>query len=364
MTCSAGHDVSRYLSSQLRATQLQPDVSICIFSASFVLAPLVRTVPQSYALKYYFYHRSFSTLIRTRCLIIQFEINIPSNLHPRYITMIRSTEVDGVALIVGSGSGIGKEAAFSLAEAGARVVVFADMNENTATASSEESKKYASRHDYQTSVFKMNVEDEKAVQDMVDFVVAEYGCLDYCVNGAGVDNGTHTPLAETDIENFDRIMHINTRGNLLCVRTQAAAMWKQTPKTWTSRSGTRDIGRGVIVNIASANSFAGLPGKGSYTISKHAAMAITKMSGLDHSADGIRVNAVCPTWVRTPLLDEELRKNPEVQEIISAVCPIKRAAECEEVSDAVTFLCSPAASYVNGAALIIDAALTTTLRLF
>lgn len=74
-------------------------------------------------------------------------------------------------------------------------------------------------------------------------------------------------------------MHINTRGNLLCVRYQVAAMRKQDPKTWTSRNGTRDIGRGVIINIASANSFVGLPGKASYTISKHAYMGITKMAG-------------------------------------------------------------------------------------
>jgi NAD(P)-dependent dehydrogenase (short-subunit alcohol dehydrogenase family) len=86
-------------------------------------------------------------------------------------------------------------------------------------------------------------------------------------------------LADTDIENFDRIMNINTRGNLLCVRAQAAAMRNQNPTTWTIRNGTRDIGRGAIVNVASANSFAGLPGKGSYTISKHASMGITKMAG-------------------------------------------------------------------------------------
>jgi NAD(P)-dependent dehydrogenase (short-subunit alcohol dehydrogenase family) len=86
--------------------------------------------------------------------------------------------------------------------------------------------------------------------------------------------------------------------------------------------------------------------------------------GLDHSPEGIRVNAVCPTWVRTPLLDEELQKNPEVQGMISAVVPIKRAAECEEVSDVVAFLCSPAASYINGTSLLIDAAVTTTVRLF
>ncbi|KAF1963164.1 oxidoreductase [Byssothecium circinans] len=278
--------------------------------------------------------------------------------------MITSTQLDGVALVVGCGSGIGREAAFSLAEAGAKVIVFADMNEETTRTSSEESRKYATNKEYQTTIFKMNVQDEKSVQDMVDFVVGEYGRLDYCVNGAGIDNGVHAPLADTDIEKFDRVMHINARGNLLCVRAQAAAMRKQTPKMWTSRNGTRDIGRGAIVNIASANSFAGLPGKGSYTISKHACMGITKMGGCDHSPDGIRVNAVCPTWVRTPMLDEELKRNPQVQGMISAVVPIKRAAECEEVSDAVAFLCSPAASYINGTSLLIDAAVTTTVRLF
>ncbi|KAI1084495.1 oxidoreductase [Whalleya microplaca] len=277
--------------------------------------------------------------------------------------MINSTQLDGVALVVGSGSGIGREAAFSLAEAGAKVVVFADMNETTAKASSEESKKYANG-DYKTTTFKMNVQDEKSVQDMVDFVVKEFGRLDYAINAAGVDNGVNAPIAETDIDNFDRIMHINARGNLVCVRAQIAAMRKQEPKTWTSRNGIRDIGRGVIINLASANSFVGLPGKGSYTISKHAFMGITKMAGLDHAPEGIRVNAVCPTWVRTPLLDVELKKNPEVQDMISAIVPIKRAAECEEVSDTIAFLCSPAASYINGTSLLVDAAVTTTVRLF
>lgn len=86
--------------------------------------------------------------------------------------------------------------------------------------------------------------------------------------------------------------------------------------------------------------------------------------GLDHAPDGIRINAVCPTWVRTPLLDVELKKNPEVQGMISAIVPIKRAAECEEVSDTIVFLCSPAASYINGTSLLVDAAVTTTVRLF
>lgn len=123
--------------------------------------------------------------------------------------MINSTQLDGVALVVGvsdcfpeinlrealtgplfqSGSGIGREAAFSIAEAGAKVVVFADMNTETAKTSSEESKKVASNKEYQTTIFEMNVQDDKSVQAMVDFVVKEFGRLDYAINAAGVRLG-------------------------------------------------------------------------------------------------------------------------------------------------------------------------------
>ncbi|KAF4463845.1 oxidoreductase short-chain dehydrogenase reductase family [Fusarium albosuccineum] len=212
------------------------------------------------------------------------------------------------------------------------------------------------------------------------------GRLDYAVNSAGVrshyftdslltdqvmanarifqvDNGVHAQVADTDIDRFDHVMQVNARGMMLCVRTETAAMRKQEPRFFEGRTGKRDIGRGAIVNCPSANSFAGLPGKMSYTVSKHAVMGLTKMTGLDHSPEGIRCNAVCPTWVRTPLLDIELQKNPEVQGAISAIVPIKRAAECEEVSDTIAYLCSPAASYINGTSLIIDAGVTTTVRL-
>jgi NAD(P)-dependent dehydrogenase (short-subunit alcohol dehydrogenase family) len=104
----------------------------------------------------------------------------------------------------------------------------------------------------------------------------------------------HAHIAETDIDNFDRIMNINARGSLLCERAQVAAMLEQEPKTWTRRNGTRDIGRGVIVNIGSANSYVGLPNKGSYTIWKHAFMATTKMAGRIHQ---------CPQPPSNPLLE-------------------------------------------------------------
>ena len=88
------------------------------------------------------------------------------------------------------------------------------------------------------------------------------------------------------------------------------------------------------------------------------------MAGLDHSPEGIRCNAVCPSWVRTPLLEMDIEKNPEVQAMIKAIVPIKRAAECEEVTGTIVFLCSLAASHINGTSIIIDAPATTTVRLF
>ncbi|PCG97119.1 Glucose/ribitol dehydrogenase [Penicillium occitanis (nom. inval.)] len=277
--------------------------------------------------------------------------------------MLSSTRLDGIALVVGGASGIGQQAVYSLAEAGAEVIVLADLNEEGAIATAEESKQYASNKNYRTATFKVDVTDAEQVHGMVDFVVREFGRLDYCVNSAGVDNGIHAPVADTDIDNFSKVQDVNSKGLMLCVRAEAAAMRKQEPRTFRGRSGERDIGRGAIVNMASANSFAGLPGKMSYTVSKHAALALTKMAGMDHASEGIRCNAVCPTWVQTPLLDVEFQKNPQSYAEMSAVVPIERAAKCEEVSDAIAFLCSPAASYINGTSLVIDCAVTTTIRL-
>jgi len=158
-------------------------------------------------------------------------------------------------------------------------------------------------------------------------------------------------------------MDVNAKGLMYCVKAEINAMLAQEPRTVISRSGTRDIGRGAIVNVASANGYAGIPGKMSYVASKHAVMGITKMAAIDHGAQGIRVNAVCPTWVRTPMQDEETRKNPAVQDMIKAVVPIKRMAEPEEVADIIVFLCGPQSTYVAGTGLIIDAGCTLTLHM-
>ncbi|KAL3444787.1 hypothetical protein BJX65DRAFT_282887 [Aspergillus insuetus] len=117
---------------------------------------------------------------------------------------------------------------------------------------------------------------------MGDFVVDRFGQIDYAVNAPGEDQNVWKPIAETDVATYDRIMEVNALGILLCCKAEAAVMRKQTPKTLTGRNGTRDIGRGAIVNIASANAFVGLLG-------------LTKMTGLDHATEGVRCNVICPT---------------------------------------------------------------------
>ena len=183
-------------------------------------------------------------------------------------------------------------------------------------------------------------------------------------------------------------MSVNVKGVLICVRAMSKAMAAQEPRTIKSRNGTRDIGRGSIVNVASANSYVGLPAKTAYVTSKHAVSGITKCAGnrfppsfhffcrtlsrsfflnmflvaIDNTTHGIRVNAVCPSWVHTPMLEEEIRLNPTVQSAIQAACPFGRVAEAEEVADVIVFLCSPGASYVTGTGLMIDAGLTLTVH--
>ncbi|TGO29131.1 hypothetical protein BPAE_0018g00170 [Botrytis paeoniae] len=262
-----------------------------------------------------------------------------------------------------AGGGIGQQAIYSFAEAGARAIAIADINEENAQQAAETARKYATHPDFRTLIIGVDVADAESVQKMIDVTVKEFGLIDYAINWAGVDHLTNEPFAEASIEDFDKVMSVNTKGLMLCVRAEIKAMLAQETRKITSRSGERDIGREVILNVGSANSYAGLPAKMAYTVSKHAVMGLTKMAALDHAADGIRVNAVCPTWVRTPMVEEECRRNLTVMQMVEAIVPLKRMAEPEEIADVIVFLCSPSASYVTGTEIIIDAGVTLTVHM-
>lgn len=200
-----------------------------------------------------------------------------------------------------------------------------------------------------------------------------YGCVQ-------IGTDSNAPTADASIEEFDKIAHINTRGTMLCVRAVSKAMSTQEPLTYEGRYGQRSLGRGSIINVTSVMSFIGARGKLPYAASKHAVMGITKTAGktrrcsktnvtvltnyvaLDNTSHHIRVNAICPAWVDTPMMARDFEKQPELKGIIQAVSPVGRMAVPEEVGDVIVFLSSAAATYINGQGLIVDAGLSLTMN--
>ncbi|KAL6721050.1 hypothetical protein ACLMJK_000150 [Lecanora helva] len=269
-----------------------------------------------------------------------------------------ATGVQGVALITGAASGIGKETAFGFAEVGAAGVVFADIDGAGAAIAQGKSKTFATNPDYRSLAVHVDVTDPGSVQAMVDTTTRELGRIDYSVNSAGVGTDSVTPVSHASIEEFDKIININMRGTMLCTRAVSEAMSKQIPLSYEGRNGKKDLGRGSIVNLGSANSYIAVAGKMPYTAAKHAVIGITKSAALDNKAHHIRVNAVCPGWVSTTMMERDVQKTPQLPQIIQAIGPLGRMAEPEGIGDVIVFLCSPAASYVNGTGLIVDSGLT------
>ncbi|KAI0835632.1 NAD(P)-binding protein [Hypoxylon sp. FL0890] len=267
----------------------------------------------------------------------------------------------GIALITGAASGIGKETAFAFVEAGAQGVVFADINEKGAEEAAEQSKEYATNENFRPLVIQVDITDEDSVQNMVDTTVKEFGRIDYNINSAGVGNlsSAIAPHLKTDV--FSKTVEINIKGTMLCVRAVSKAMAQQEPLTYTSRRwGTRSLGRGSIVNLGSASSYVASAGMLSYTTTKHAVIGLTKSAAIDCSRSLIRINAVCPSWVDTPMVQESVQRVPQLGQMIQAMSPVHRTATVEEVADYIVFLCSPSASYISGTGLPIDAGLTVT----
>ncbi|KAH8685444.1 hypothetical protein BGZ60DRAFT_395197 [Tricladium varicosporioides] len=271
--------------------------------------------------------------------------------------------VDGIALVTGAGAGIGAEIGYAFAEAGALGVVFADLNHGNATANSEKSKEFAINPNFRSLSIQVDVTNPGSVQAMVDLCVKEFSRIDYFVHSAGVGATSLAPTADLDIENFENTLSVNARGTMLCVRAVSKAMAAQKPRSYKGRHGQeRTLGRGCIINIGSVMSHIAGPGMMAYAASKHALLGITKVAALDNAKNEIRVNALCPSWVATPMLERSIGRWAGLEGVIAAVSPAKRPAFPEEVANMAVFMCSPSATYVNGTGLIIDAGLTVTVN--
>jgi NAD(P)-dependent dehydrogenase (short-subunit alcohol dehydrogenase family) len=239
-----------------------------------------------------------------------------------------------VALITGAGSGIGRAMARVFAGRGAAVVV-ADINVDNGHSTVEELVSLGG----QALFVRTDVALEEDARKLVAAALSAYGQLDFAINNAGMD-GEVLPLAEQSADLFHKVIAVNLAGVFFGLKYQIPVMVKQ--------------GKGAIVNTSSIAGLRAHPGIGPYVAAKHGVNGLTKTAAIEYGPSGVRVNSLCPGGVRTPMLDEYLKSAPELRASIIDANPLRRLGEPREMAEAAVWLCSDAASYVNGHELVVD----------
>ena len=243
--------------------------------------------------------------------------------------------LDGkVAVITGAGSGIGRAIAELFHAEGASVVV-ADISGNeSAVASSLGERALGVRADVTSS---------RDIQAMFDFTTARFGGIDILCNNAGIDGEMHY-IADVDEASFERVMAINLRGVFLGMKFAIPLLKRR--------------GGGSIINIASTAGITATPGLGVYGASKAGVMQLSRSAAVEYARDGIRVNAVCPAMIETPMVAHLLKTNPQDAARVLAVTPMGRVGQPQEVAGVALFLASDESTYVTGVSLPVDGAYT------
>jgi NAD(P)-dependent dehydrogenase (short-subunit alcohol dehydrogenase family) len=240
-----------------------------------------------------------------------------------------------VALITGAGSGIGRATAKIFAREGAKLLI-ADIVEDAGNETLGIIKDSGA-----SAIFmKVDVSQENAAEAMVAKVVETYGRLDCAFNNAGIE-GEGAVTHKCTTANWNRVIAINLTGVWLCMKAEIDQMLKQG-------------GGGAVVNTSSMAGLVGSAGGPAYVAAKHGVAGLTKTAALEYGRHGIRVNAVCPGPIRTPMMQRIMRGSTEAEQRFIRSEPLKRFGEPSEIGEAVAWLCSDQASYVTGLPMPVD----------
>jgi NAD(P)-dependent dehydrogenase (short-subunit alcohol dehydrogenase family) len=239
-----------------------------------------------------------------------------------------------VGIVTGGTSGIGRDTAILFAKAGAKVVV-AGRRE----VEGKETIELIRGAGGEGLFVKTDVSHGPEVEALVRKTVERFGRLDVAVNNAGIE-GNWVPIAEQSEEDFDRTIAINVKGVWLCLKYEIRQMLTQG-------------GGGAIVNMASIAGLIGVGGGATYSASKHAVMGLTKSAALENARNGIRINAMCPAVIESPM-EERLYSDPVFRKFALGLHPMGRFGKSMEIAEAVVWMCSDRASFMTGQSMVLD----------
>lgn len=251
-----------------------------------------------------------------------------------------------VALVTGAASGIGRAIAESLAQEGARVVI---SDTEAAAAKGQEVARELTEAGYDACFVACDVSEGEQVRALLQTTRDTYGRLDIAVNNAGIAGASAPAGAYTEAD-WDRVIAVNLRGVWLCMKHELAHL--------TTPSPDGSVG-GAIVNVSSILGLVGFAGAPAYVAAKHGVLGLTKSAALEYATAGVRVNAVCPAFIETPMLEEAgLFDDPSMRQQIEGLHAMNRLGQPDEVARLVTWLCSDAASFVTSASYLVDGGYT------